>query len=212
MSTRSVIDVSELPHHEFDTYDPVWWGNNGLLAIETAMFAILIATYFYLRQNFALWPPSIAQLTAPLRPLPLLGYGAANTIVLLVSCIPMIFTDRSARRGDVHRTQAGLTICLLFGVAAIVLRGFEFSAMQFRWDSNAYGSIVWFILGMHMLHLIVLSTETALLMIWTFTREFDMKHRVDIVTVGVYWYWVVAIWLVLFTIIYFTPRLDLRTG
>jgi heme/copper-type cytochrome/quinol oxidase subunit 3 len=212
MSTRTVIDVSELPSHEFDTPDPVWWGNNGLLAIETAMFAILIATYFYLRQNFALWPPPIAQLTAPLRPLPLLGYGVANTIVLVVSCIPMIFTDRSARRGDVHRTQAGLTICLLFGVAAIVLRGFEFSAMQFRWDSNAYGSIVWFILGMHMLHLIVLSTETALLMIWTFTREFDMKHRVDIVTVGVYWYWVVAIWLVLFAIIYFTPRLDLRTG
>jgi heme/copper-type cytochrome/quinol oxidase subunit 3 len=85
MSTRSVIDVSELPSHEFDTYDPVWWGNNGLLAIETAMFAILIATYFYLRQNFALWPPPIAQLTAPLRPLPLLGYGTANTILLLVA-------------------------------------------------------------------------------------------------------------------------------
>jgi hypothetical protein len=34
---------------------------------------------------------------------------------------------------------------------------------------------------------------------------------VDIVTVGVYWYWVVGIWLVLYAIIYFTPRLDLRT-
>jgi heme/copper-type cytochrome/quinol oxidase subunit 3 len=39
-----------------------------------------------------------------------------------------------------------------------------------------------------------------------------MKHRVDIVTIAVYWYWVVAMWLILFTIIYFTPRLDLRTG
>jgi cytochrome c oxidase subunit 1/cytochrome c oxidase subunit I+III len=212
MSTRTVIDVSKLPSHEFGTYDPVWWGNNGLLAIETAMFAILIATYFYLRQNFALWPPPIAQLTAPLRPLPLLGYGTANTIVLVVSVIPMILADRAARRGDVHRAQMGLVICFVFGLAAMVLRGFEFSAMQFRWDSNAYGSIVWFMLGMHMLHLFVLTTETALLMIWTFTREFDMKHRVDIVTVGVYWYWVVTMWLVLFAIIYFTPRLDLRTG
>ena len=35
MSTRAVIDISGLPHHEFDTYDPVWWGNNLLLAIET---------------------------------------------------------------------------------------------------------------------------------------------------------------------------------
>ena len=211
MSTRAVIDVSELPHHEFDTYDPVWWGNNGLLAIETAMFAILIATYFYLRQNFALWPPPIAQLTAPLRPLPYLGYGTANTILLVLGCIPMVIADKAARRGDRDSTQIGLFICVTCGVAAMVLRGFEFSAMQFRWDSNAYGSVVWFMLGMHALHLLVLTSEITLLLIWLRRREFDMKHRVDVVTIAVYWYWVVAVWLVIFAIIYFTPRLDLRT-
>ena len=93
MSTRTVIDISELPHHEFDTYDPVWWGNNLLLTIETAMFAILIATYFYLRQNFPLWPPPVAQLTDTLRPLPILTYGIANTILLLASLAPMISTE-----------------------------------------------------------------------------------------------------------------------
>jgi heme/copper-type cytochrome/quinol oxidase subunit 3 len=211
MSTRAVIDVSKLPHHEFDTYDPVWWGNNGLLAIETSMFAILIATYFYLRQNFALWPPPLAQLTAPLRPLPELTYGIANTILLLLSCIPMVMTDRAARHKNRRTTQVGLTICVICGLAAMVLRGFEFSAVQFRWDSNAYGSVVWFMLGMHALHLLVLTSEAVLLLIWILRREFDMKHRVDVVTVAVYWYWVVGIWLVLFAIIYFTPRLDLRT-
>jgi heme/copper-type cytochrome/quinol oxidase subunit 3 len=211
MSTRAVIDVSELPHHEFDTYDPVWWGNNGLLAIETAMFAILIATYFYLRQNFALWPPPIAQLTAPLRPLPYLGYGTANTILLVLGCIPMVIADKAARRGDRDSTQIGLFICVVCGLAAMVLRGFEFSAMQFRWDSNAYGSVVWFMLGMHALHLLVLTSEITLLLIWLRRREFDMKHRVDVVTIAVYWYWVVVVWLVIFAIIYFTPRLDLRT-
>ena len=211
MSTRAVINVSKLPHHEFDTYDPVWWGNNGLLAIETAMFAILIATYFYLRQNFALWPPPLAQLTAPLRPLPQLGYGTANTILLLLSCIPMVIADKAARRGDRSTTRIGLTICLMCGLGAMVLRGFEFSAVQFRWDSNAYGSVVWFMLGMHALHLLVLTSETVLLLIWILRREFDMKHRVDVVTVAVYWYWVVGVWLVIYAIIYFTPRLDLRT-
>jgi heme/copper-type cytochrome/quinol oxidase subunit 3 len=211
MSTRAVIDVSKLPHHEFDTYDPVWWGNNGLLAIETSMFAILIATYFYLRQNFPLWPPPLAQLTAPLRPLPELAYGTANTILLLLSCIPMIITDKAARRGDRSTTQLGLLIGVGCGLVAMVLRSFEFSAMQFRWDSNAYGSVVWFMLGMHALHLLVLTSETLLLLIWIRRREFDMKHRVDVVTVAVYWYWVVGVWLVLFAILYFTPRLDLKT-
>jgi cytochrome c oxidase subunit III len=208
MSTRSVIDISGLPHHEFDTYDPVWWGNNLLLAIETSMFGILIATYFYLRQNFALWPPPVAQLTATLDPLPRLGYGTATTILLLVGTLPMVLTDIAARRGSRVSSQIGLLIAVVCGLGAIVLRSFEFSAVYFRWDSNAYGSVVWFLLGMHMMHLLVLTTEAVLLAIWIFTREFDMKHRVDIVTVAVYWYWVTAIWLVLYAIIYFTPRLS----
>jgi cytochrome c oxidase subunit III len=209
MSTRAIIDVSELPHHEFDTYDPVWWGNNLLLAIETSMFGILIATYFYLRQNFTLWPPPVAQLTATLRPLPELMYGTANTILLLLSCIPMVLTDLAARRGNKRVNEIGLVICIICGIAALVLRSFEFSAVYFRWDSNAYGSIVWFMLGMHMLHLLVMTTEAVLLAVWLFKREreYDMKHRVDIVTLAVYWYWVVGIWLVLYAIIYFTPRL-----
>jgi heme/copper-type cytochrome/quinol oxidase subunit 3 len=66
-------------------------------------------------------------------------------------------------------------------------------------------------LGMHALHLLVLTSEITLLLIWLRRREFDMKHRVDVVTIAVYWYWVVAVWLVIFAIIYFTPRLDLRT-
>ena len=51
------------------------------------------------------------------------------------------------------------------------------------------------------------TTESVLLAIWIFTREFDMKHRVDIVTVAVYWYWVTSIWILLYAIIYFVPRL-----
>jgi heme/copper-type cytochrome/quinol oxidase subunit 3 len=207
MSTRLVIDVSELPHHQFDTYDPVWWGNNFLLAIETSMFAITIATYFYLRQNFEAWPPPLGQLTSQLNPLPDLGFGSANTVLLVLSCVPIILVDISARRGYRLLAQRGLIVCLVCGLAAITLRSFEFSAVKFRWDSNAYGSIVWFMLGMHMLHLITLTCETLLLTIWSIDREFDMKHRVDMVALAVYWYWVVGIWLLLYSIIYFTPRL-----
>ena len=42
------------------------------------MFALLVATYFYLRQNFPQWPPPLAQLTGPLNPLPDLDFGSAR--------------------------------------------------------------------------------------------------------------------------------------
>lgn len=206
MSVRPVIDVSELPHHGFDTVDTIWWGNNFLLAIETSMFAILIATYFYLRQNIDPWPPPLAQLTAPLRPLPDLTYGTANAVLLLLSCGAMIRVDLSARRGARTPTLRGLIICLLFALVAIMLRSFEFGAVKFRWDSNAYGSVVWFILGMHLLHLITLTCETMLMTAWSLTRDFDLKHRVDITALAVYWYWVVGMWLVLYAVVYWAPR------
>jgi heme/copper-type cytochrome/quinol oxidase subunit 3 len=121
--------------------------------------------------------------------------------------IPAVLIDVSARRNYRGAAQVGLVICLVFGVSAIVLRAYEFPAMKFRWDANAYGSIVWFMLGMHLVHLITLTLETFLLTVWCFVREFDMKHRLDITTISIYWYWVVGIWLVLYSIIYWTPRL-----
>jgi heme/copper-type cytochrome/quinol oxidase subunit 3 len=206
MSARPIIDVSELPHHDFDTVDPVWWGNNALLAIETSMFAILIVTYFYLRQNFTEWPPPLALLTGPLDPLPDLAVATVNTALLVFSILPIVLVDLCARRGYKLGAQFGLIVCLLCGAGAIVLRTFEFSAVKFRWDSNAYGSVVWFLLGMHLAHLLTLTVETVLLTIWAFTREFDLKHRLDMTALAIYWYWVVTIWLLIYCVVYWSPR------
>jgi cytochrome c oxidase subunit III len=206
MSTRPILDVSDLPHHDFDTVDPVWWGNNGLLAIETSMFVILIVTYFYLRQNFTEWPPPIALMTAPLDPLPDVGVATANAALLVFSIMPIVLVDLCARRDYRLGAQVGLIICLICGAGAILLRTFEFPAVKFRWDSNAYGSAVWFLLGMHLFHLITLTLETVLLTIWAFTRKFDLKHRLDMTALAVYWYWVVAIWLLVYWVVYWSPR------
>jgi heme/copper-type cytochrome/quinol oxidase subunit 3 len=184
----------------------VWWGNNGLLAIETSMFVILIVTYFYLRQNFTEWPPPIALMTAPLDPLPDVGVATANAALLVFSIMPIVLVDLCARRDYRLGAQVGLIICLICGAGAILLRTFEFPAVKFRWDSNAYGSAVWFLLGMHLFHLITLTLETVLLTIWAFTRKFDLKHRLDMTALAVYWYWVVAIWLLVYWVVYWSPK------
>ena len=35
-----------------------------------------------------------------------------------------------------------------------------------------------------------------------------MKHRVDLTALAIYWYWVVGVWLVIYAVVYFTPRLS----
>jgi cytochrome c oxidase subunit 3 len=206
MSARPVIDVSELPSYDFDTRSPIWWGNLWMLAIETTIFALAFATYFYLRQNFQLWPPPRTEPPFIYNPLPLLWPGTANLVLLLASCVPMILVDRAARRGDAGTAKIGIVIFILCGLGAIALRFFEFQGVRFRWDSNAYGSIVWAILILHLIHLLAATLETAVIGMWTFTMGFDVKHRIDLTVTASYWYWVVAMWVIFYPVIYWVPR------
>lgn len=208
MSARTPsLDISNLPKHGFDTHAPIWWGNLLLLMIETTMFGILVASYFYISQNFNIFPLPRSESPVLYNSNPTLLIPTINLILLIVSCVPMYLTDRSARLGDKGSTRIGLLLCILLGLGSIVLRWFEFSSLRFRWYENAYGSAVWFLLGMHYLHLIVLTFEVIFLALWVFFRPFDEKHRIDITVTAVYWYWVAGIWIPLYAILYFGPRI-----
>lgn len=204
---RPAFDISDLPKHGFDTRSLIWWGNLLLLMIETTMFGILVASYFYISQNFNLFPPPRNETPILYDTNPTLLIPTINLILILLSCVPMYMTDRAARSGNRGRTQTGLLICIVLGLAAMALRWFEFSSLRFRWYENAYGSIIWFLLGMHYLHLLVLFFEVVFLALWVFFRPFDEKHRIDITVTAVYWYWVAGIWIPLYAILYFGPRI-----
>src|SRR3954463_11985423 len=94
----NVIDVSNLPDNAFDERSPLWWGNLLMIFIETTTVALLVAIYFYLRMNFGDWPPPKVDVFPPLyHPVPDLGAATVNTMLLLLSCLPMYWTDMVAR-------------------------------------------------------------------------------------------------------------------
>jgi cytochrome c oxidase subunit 3 len=208
MNGRYALNVSKLPSGVLDHRAVLWWGNTLLLVIETTVFGLLAATYFYVRMNTHPWPPPRwYPLPVIHNPLPDLMTGTSTLILLIISCLPMIFVDLSARRRRQSNVKIGLFISLAFCFILILVRFFEFRAMMFKWDANAYASIIWTILGMHLLHLLVGTTEIALILSWTFTRPLDDKHRLDTTVTAVYWYWIAAIWIPFYLIIYWGPRI-----
>jgi heme/copper-type cytochrome/quinol oxidase subunit 3 len=207
MTPRPALDVSHLPPIALDDRAPLWWGSVLMLVIETTMFAIVIASYFYLRMNFDVWPPPRTEPPTTLDTNPDLAIGTVALVVMLAGCVPMIFVDRAARRGEQFAVQVGLVICVLFGLVQIVLRALEFPAFHFWWDSNAYGSIVWTTLGLHLGHMIATLLEVVLPTVWVFLRGLDEKHALDITIAAIYWYWVAAIWVPAYAVLYFGPRL-----
>jgi heme/copper-type cytochrome/quinol oxidase subunit 3 len=206
-ANRTTMDVSRLPKHTFDARSQLWWGNIWLLCIETTMFGLIVAAYFYFRQNFYGWPPPYTDSPPYLfEPVPRLLVPTVNLVLMLVSILPMAWTDLAARRLDRRAVRLGLILCIAFGAATIVLRFYEFQSLIWKWDSNVYGSVTWTILGLHLMHLFVCTLEDLILATWVFRRPLDENHALDITVTAVYWYWVVGIWILLYGIIYWGPR------
>jgi cytochrome c oxidase subunit 3 len=62
MRAKWTLDVSHLPGYVFGHGSLMWWGTLGIIVIEGTTFAMLIATYFYLRLRVTDWPPHLSPL------------------------------------------------------------------------------------------------------------------------------------------------------
>jgi cytochrome c oxidase subunit I+III len=192
------LDVSALPGYAFGHRSLMWWGVLGMIVIEGTMFAMLIGAYFYLRGRVPNWPPGAKP--------PELWYGVLNTLVLVTSVLPNIWYQRAAERLELQKVQIGLLISIIFAVVFLVLRVYEFRALNVHWTTNAYGSVVWTLLGTHTAHLFTDFLDTVVLTSLLFTRKIEGKRFVDVSENAFYWYFVVLAWLPIFTVIYLAPR------
>jgi heme/copper-type cytochrome/quinol oxidase subunit 3 len=199
MTHRPALDVSELPRVVLGHRDPLWWGVVGLMAIESTVFALTALTYFYLRGGGIEWPPPGSEMP--------LAVGTANLIALLVSVLPMHLVNKHGGEGRMMKARFWLIVATLFGAASLVLRCSEFGGMTFRYNSHAYGSIVWTIFGLHTLHLITSVGENVVFLTLLFKGPIEDKHRLDVRLNGLYWYFVVASWVFLYSFLYWDPGL-----
>ncbi|RKR31546.1 cytochrome c oxidase subunit I [Paraburkholderia sp. BL17N1] len=196
-----VVDVRALPSFGFSHRSLMWWATAGLMLIEGTVFAMAIGMYFYLRTVNAAWP-----LHAPP---PSLTWGTINTALLVASLWPNQLAKNAAQQGQREKARSWLLVCLAFALAFLVVRGFEFSALNVIWYANAYGSIVWVLLGLHTTHLITDTVDTAVLTALLYTGPFEKRRLLDTSENAVYWYFVVLTWLPIYAVIYLVPRVHI---
>ncbi|KIG07656.1 cytochrome c oxidase subunit 3 [Caballeronia concitans] len=197
-ASEYVLDVHTLPTFAFGYRSLMWWATGGLMLIEGTVFAIAVMMYFYLRTHAPAWPMAADP--------PELRWGTLNTLVLVVSLLPNQLAKRGAERGDRGAAKLWMTVCLVASFVFLVLRGFEFAALNVSWYANAYGSVVWLLLGLHTTHLVTDTIDTAVLTVLLFTGPFESKRFVDVSENALYWYFVVLSWLPIYGVIYWAPR------
>nr|MBV0879870.1 cytochrome c oxidase subunit 3 [Noviherbaspirillum sp. L7-7A] len=192
------LDVSALPTFGFGHRSLMWWGTFGLMLIEGMIFALTIAAYFYLRSHSVTWPMNAAP--------PDLLWGTANTAVLLASMLPNHLAKQAAEKLDLKQVRLWMLACLLFSLVFLGIRVLEFASLNTRWDSQAYGSVVWMLMALHTTHLVTDAYDSAVLTVLMFTGPLEGRRYVDVSENAMYWYFVVLSWLPIYAVIYWAPR------
>jgi cytochrome c oxidase subunit III len=200
MTQPRTLDVGGLAPGAFGSRSLMWWGTMGIVLIESTVFALAIGSYFFLRTRMPTWPPDGVAA-------PDLRWGTINTMVLCASLIPNELAKRAAGRIDLGGVRIWMVVCLVFGIAFNAVRAFEFMHLNVWWDHDAYGSIVWVLLGLHTTHILTDFLDTLVLTLLMFVGPIEEKRFVDVEENAVYWYFVVLAWLPIYGVIYWAPRL-----
>lgn len=176
-----------------------WYGLVFLIATEAALFIYLLFSYVFLAsQAPGPWPPAGAP--------PILS-AAINTAILLASSVTAWWGQRGVEKGSRGQLVSGLALSLILGTVFAGIQVHDWMHKPFNPATDTYGSLFYTITGVHIAHVAVGLFMLACLILWAALGRFSARRHLH-VTVGVlYWHFVDAVWLVVFTTLFLTPRL-----
>jgi cytochrome c oxidase subunit I+III len=200
MSAPRTLDVSGLPPYDISNQSPLFWGQVLLCLIEGSLLCMLIATYFYLRLGVNVWP-------GPGVHLPGLTSSSWALIPLVASCIGSYLASEAAKKNSRSGMLLGLGLNLALALVFLALRAVAWNSLNFTWASDAHGSIVWTILFLHSYDIVADMLMTAVLIVIVASGRCGPRQRIGVHVDSVLWYFLVGIWIPLYGVVYWAPRL-----
>jgi cytochrome c oxidase subunit 3 len=163
------------------------------LAVVTSLFALFISAYS-IRMEYQDWRP--------------LAEPAAlwiNTGVLVLSSVFLQLAWNAARRGDIsalRRNIVGGAVFAITFVAGQLLIWNQLSDAGFLVSSNPANAFFYLLTGMHALHLLggLVALARSIKRVWADVAE-PAKIRLGVELCTVYWHYLLAVWLVLFSLL-----------
>src|SRR5215831_16178108 len=175
-------------------------GMFGLIAAESAIFTIFVVAYlFYVSKS----------LSGP-TPKDVLSPPIFYTICLLSSSITIHAAIKNLRRGRTSSfaiwwlVTIGLGAAFLYGTATewhrlIYVHGLTIS-------TNLFGTTYYSLVGLHGFHVIVGLILLSIVMAFALARKVKEEHSERLDALSLYWHFVDAVWVVVFTTVYIVGR------
>ncbi|MEN9676359.1 MAG: hypothetical protein RIS76_2255 [Verrucomicrobiota bacterium] len=171
-----------------------------LILAESAIFIIFVVAYvFYLGRDIS--GPTPRQVLE----LPIL-----NSICLLASSATITVAVRALQRGAVRAFAIGWLATLLLGGYFLVGTALEWRKLievhGLTLQTNLFGTTFYSLVGLHACHVIVGLVLLLIVFGLTLAGTVRREHAGRTEVLALYWHFVDAIWIVVFTVVYVIGR------
>ncbi|HTX37491.1 MAG TPA: cytochrome c oxidase subunit 3 [Bryobacteraceae bacterium] len=172
----------------------------GLIAAEAAIFTIFVVAYLFYLGKSATGPQASAVLHAPV----------LLTICLLSSSLTIHLAVKSLRSGDVRR------FAWWWG-GTVVLGGIFLAGTAREWrhlvyqdgltiQTNLFGTTYYSLVGLHAFHVVVGLAALTVVLAFAIRGDVRQEHGERTEVLSMYWHFVDAVWVVVFTVVYIIGR------
>lgn len=175
-------------------------GMFSLIVAESAIFTIFIVAYiFYIGKS----------LSGP-TPQQVLEVPIFNTICLLSSSLTIHLAVRALRRGKIAAFNLFWFLTLILGAIFLIGTGREWHRLIYgvglTISTNLFGTTYYSLVGLHAFHVSAGLLGLGLVMALSLAARVKQQHADRVDVFSLYWHFVDAVWLVVFTVVYVVGR------
>src|SRR5580698_2869227 len=171
-----------------------------LIIAESAIFTIFVVAYIY-NIGRSLYGPA---------PKEVLEVPIFNSICLLSSSLTIWLAEHAIERGKVKVFGLWWAITFVLGAIFLVGTGIEWHKLIYEdgltISTNLFGTTFYSIVGLHASHVIIGLSALLTVLLFTITGHVRQEHAERIQVLALYWHFVDAVWIVVFTVVYIIGR------
>lgn len=171
-----------------------------LIIAESAIFIIFVVAYLYYIGKSLSGPTPRQVLELPI----------FATVCLLSSSITVHFAVHELRANKVSRSGAWLAATILLGGIFIAMTAYEWYDLIYHYgltvSTNLFGTTFYSLVGLHASHVIAGLTMLTVALIAALRSALTVHHAERLEVLSIYWHFVDAVWVVVFTVVYILGR------
>ena len=129
-----------------------------------------------------------------------------STFILLLSSLMMFLAVQAISKNNLRSFRNCILVTALFGIAFLVIQGYEFwyfaTQKDFTLTGSLFGSTFYTLTGTHKLHVLIGVIWLLTYYFYSYSGKLTYKRTGEIETVGLYWHFVDIVWILIFTVVY----------